>query len=104
MTDGMGFWVKLHGNNFEAPMSALGHKRTLKRLGPMSALPPMRTLAAMSTRPKSTCCGRDDFCRNNHGVSVEPRTTRAAMAQHLHRETDAFIRTDSLGNSLGKPD
>jgi hypothetical protein len=23
VTNGMGFWVKLHGNNFEAPMSAL---------------------------------------------------------------------------------
>jgi len=54
----------------------------------------------MSTRPKSTCCGRDDFRRNNHGVSVEPRTTRAAIAQHLHRETDAFIRTDSLGEFI----
>jgi hypothetical protein len=40
VTDGMGFWVKLHGNNFEAPMSALGQKQTFTRLRPMSALPP----------------------------------------------------------------
>jgi len=32
--------VNLRCNNPELPMSALGHKRTLNRLHPMSALPP----------------------------------------------------------------
>jgi hypothetical protein len=36
VTDGMGFRVKLHGNNFEAPMSALGQKQTF---GPGNAMP-----------------------------------------------------------------
>jgi len=40
VTDEMGFWVKLHGNNLEALMSALGQKRTLQSVRPMSALPP----------------------------------------------------------------
>jgi hypothetical protein len=39
-TTGMGFRVKLHGNNFEAPMSALGQKQTLQHVRAMSALPP----------------------------------------------------------------
>src|SRR5215469_4147163 len=34
------FRFKLHGNNFEPPMSALGQKRTLSSVRPMSALPP----------------------------------------------------------------
>jgi len=38
--DGMGLDVKLHGNNLEPPMSALGQKQTLRRVWPMSALPP----------------------------------------------------------------
>ena len=41
VTDGMGFRVKLHGINFEPLMSALGHKRTLGNVAPMSALPPI---------------------------------------------------------------
>ena len=36
MTGGMG----LHGRNAEPLMSALGQKRTLRHVGPMSALPP----------------------------------------------------------------
>ena len=44
-TDEMGFRVKLHGSNFEPLMSALGQKRTLKRLHPMSALPPKADIA-----------------------------------------------------------
>jgi hypothetical protein len=36
----MGFRVRLHSSNREARMSALGQNRTLKRLQPMSALPP----------------------------------------------------------------
>src|SRR6516165_10830457 len=38
---GLGFsGVRLHGRNPEPLMSALGHKRTLRRFHPMSALPP----------------------------------------------------------------
>jgi hypothetical protein len=36
----MGSGVKLHSNNLELPMSALGQKRTLRGVRPMSALPP----------------------------------------------------------------
>ena len=32
--------IKLHSNNLELPMSALGQKRTLRHLRAMSALPP----------------------------------------------------------------
>src|SRR6516164_6180461 len=32
--------VRLHGSNFEPPMSALGQKRTSEQIGVMSALPP----------------------------------------------------------------
>ena len=35
-----GSGVRLHGNNFEAPMSALGQKQTLGKVRLMSALPP----------------------------------------------------------------
>jgi hypothetical protein len=40
VADGMGFRVKLHGSNFEPLMSALGQKRTLRGVRPMSALLP----------------------------------------------------------------
>jgi hypothetical protein len=36
----MGFQVKLQGNNFKPPMSALGHKRISEQVRIMSALPP----------------------------------------------------------------
>jgi hypothetical protein len=36
----MGFMAKLHSNNLESSMSALGQKQTFKRLRLMSALPP----------------------------------------------------------------
>jgi hypothetical protein len=36
----MGFGAKLHGNNLEPPMSALGQKQTLGKARLMSALPP----------------------------------------------------------------
>jgi len=45
VTDGMGFRVKLHGSNFEPLMSALGQKRTLRRVRVMSALPPKADIA-----------------------------------------------------------
>jgi hypothetical protein len=32
-----GIWVKPHGSNLEPPMSALGQKRTSKRVRAMSA-------------------------------------------------------------------
>jgi hypothetical protein len=35
-----GSGVKLHGNNLELSMSALGQKRTLGNVAAMSALPP----------------------------------------------------------------
>ena len=68
MTDGMGFWVKLHGNNFEAPMSALGHKRTLKRLHTMSALPQKRT----SVEPvvMSALCQKQTFRTAERNVVI----------------------------------
>jgi hypothetical protein len=31
-TDGMGFRLKSHGNNFEPPMSALGQKQTFSHV------------------------------------------------------------------------
>jgi hypothetical protein len=37
--------VTLHGSNPELLMSALGQKQTLKRLHPMSALPPKADIA-----------------------------------------------------------
>jgi hypothetical protein len=36
----MGSGIRLHSNNLEPPMSALGQKRTLRGVRPMSALPP----------------------------------------------------------------
>src|SRR6516162_6792422 len=38
-----GFRVNLHSRNRKARMSALGHKRTLRHLRSMCALPPKRT-------------------------------------------------------------
>jgi hypothetical protein len=43
-----GSGVKLHGNNLELSMSALGQKRTLKRLRPMFALPPKADIETQS--------------------------------------------------------
>ena len=48
-----GSGVRLHGNNFEAPMSALGQKRTLTRVGRMSALPPKADIP-VSPKKKGT--------------------------------------------------
>jgi hypothetical protein len=44
----MGFRVKLHGSNFEPLMPALGHKRTLRCISLMSALPPKADMLAVS--------------------------------------------------------
>jgi hypothetical protein len=49
MTGEMGPGVSLHGSNPEPLLSALGQKRTLKRLGSMSALPPK---ADIGTQPR----------------------------------------------------
>ena len=38
--------VKLHGNNLEPPMSALGQKQTSAHVHPMSALPPKADIGA----------------------------------------------------------
>jgi hypothetical protein len=43
----MGFRVKLHGSNFELLMSALGHKRTLRHVRAMSALPPKADMVTL---------------------------------------------------------
>jgi hypothetical protein len=40
--------LSLDGSNPEARMSALGQKRTLKRLHPMSALPPKADISQRS--------------------------------------------------------
>src|SRR5215469_6960388 len=40
-----GSGIKLHSSNSEPPMSALGQKRTLKGIHPMSALPPKVDIA-----------------------------------------------------------
>jgi hypothetical protein len=45
---GMGFRIKSHGGNFEPLMSALGQKRTLKRLRVISALPPKADIGTQS--------------------------------------------------------
>jgi hypothetical protein len=37
--------VKLHGSNLKASMSQMGQKQTLKRVRPMSALPPIADIA-----------------------------------------------------------
>jgi hypothetical protein len=40
-----GLGVSLHDSNPELPMSTLGHKRTLRRISLMSALPPKADMA-----------------------------------------------------------
>jgi hypothetical protein len=54
------FRFKLHGNNFEPPMSALGHKRTLSEVYAMSALPQMQTFVAATGM--SALCQKQTFC------------------------------------------
>jgi hypothetical protein len=44
----MGSERKLHGSNLELLMSAVGQKRTLKRLHPMSALPPKADMGSQN--------------------------------------------------------
>jgi hypothetical protein len=47
-TGGMRFRFKLHGNNFEPPMCALGQKQTSADAGVMSALPPKADIGTQS--------------------------------------------------------
>jgi hypothetical protein len=59
--------VLLHGSNLEPPMSALGQKRTLMHLDPMSALPPKADIGTQSWNvrfvPKA-----DKVHRNKNGL------------------------------------
>jgi hypothetical protein len=55
-----GFEGTLHSSNPEPPMSALGHKRTLKHLYPMSGLPPKADIVPHNRNvrfvPKADSC------------------------------------------------
>ena len=47
-----GSGVSLNSSNFHRPMSALGHKRTLGKVRPMSALPPIADIPVQKERDR----------------------------------------------------
>jgi hypothetical protein len=50
-TNGMGLGVSLHSSNHKLLMSALGQKQTLRRVSPMSAIPPKADIGHDSRIP-----------------------------------------------------
>jgi hypothetical protein len=70
-----GSGVSLHGNNFEAPMSAFGQKRTFTNLRPTSALPPK---ADVDQHRRDVCFGsKADIAALPRNVRFSPECGRS---------------------------
>jgi hypothetical protein len=73
----MGFGIKLHSSNREAPMSALGQKRTFEFVRAMSALPPKADIGTQSRNvryvPRADIlrCGK----KRRYSITSSARTT-----------------------------
>ena len=82
-----GLAVSLRGSNPGTPMSALGQKRTLKRLHPMSALPPKADMVQHDCDvrfvPKADICGAANCNLFDHFVGRGEQRRRNSHAKGL---------------------
>ena len=96
-----GSGVRLHGNNFEAPMSALGQKQTLRHFQSMSALPPK---ADIGTQPRNVCfVPKADIlrCGKERRYSIISSAVASSVCGNVRPNVLAVLRFKTRSNFVG---